>query len=736
MSVAVEDARAEIAEGAPLLSLEDVTITYRGADGRRDAVRNVSLAIRPREAYGVVGESGSGKSTLAYAAIRYLPANGRVSNGRILFEGRDVLALSRRELQRVRGGRIAMVYQDPGAALNPAMTVGEQVAEVYRVHGGLGTAGARRAAVEMLDRVRMPGAAAVAARYPHQLSGGMQQRAIIAMALATNPALLILDEPTTGLDATVEAAVLDLIAALRAEFDAAILFISHNLAVVARVCDRVGVLYAGELVEQGPTAQLFAAPRHPYTAGLIACVPRQGARKGVAPLIPIAGRMPRPGEEGPGCLFAPRCPLARQVCRDEHPPLIAVTPRGEHPPLVDVQPGTGRMPALPVTPHGERPPLIDGIAAGSEHLSRCFFWPDVRVPVAPSAAGDEADEAAARGQDGTGVPDGVSTLPLLAVAHAARRFGPSSHPVRAVDDVSLEVGRGQIFGLVGESGSGKSTLARCVAGLLALSAGRLTLDGADISREVEHRDRASVRGVQMVFQSPAATLNPHQTVRQILGRAVRGLTARRGREAEQRVAELAALVGLDPALLDRRPEALSGGQRQRVAIARAFAGDPRVVLCDEPVSNLDVSVQAAVLNLLGDLQQRRQVSYVFISHDLGVVRYLADTVGVMYLGQLVEVGPVGRVFAPPFHPYTETLFAAMPTIEAASARTVSSPVLVGGGMPSAADIPAGCPFHTRCPRSLGEQCRTAVPPWQQTAEGHAYRCWIPPTELAGLQNGE
>jgi len=724
MSVVMEEARAEIAEGAPLLSLEDVTITYRGADGRRDAVRNVSLAIRPREAYGVVGESGSGKSTLAYAAMRYLPANGRVSGGRILFEGRDVLALSRRELQRVRGGRIAMVYQDPGAALNPAMTVGEQVAEVYRVHGGLGTAGARRAAVEMLDRVRMPGAAAVAARYPHQLSGGMQQRAIIAMALATNPALLILDEPTTGLDATVEAAVLDLIAALRAEFDAAILFISHNLAVVARVCDRVGVLYAGELVEQGPTAQLFAAPRHPYTAGLIACVPRQGARKGVAPLVPIAGHMPRPGEGGPGCLFAPRCPLAREVCRAEHPPLIAV------------QPGTGKMPALPVTPRGEHPPPVDDIGAGGEHLSRCFFWPDVRVPVAPSTAGDEAVEATARGGEGTQAPGGVGAAPLLAVAHGARRFGPSSHPVRAVDDVSLEVERGQIFGLVGESGSGKSTLARCVAGLLALSAGRLTLDGTDISREVEHRDRASVRGVQMVFQSPAATLNPRQAVRQILGRAVRGLTERRGREAEQRVAELAALVGLDPALLDRRPEALSGGQRQRVAIARAFAGDPRVVLCDEPVSNLDVSVQAAVLNLLGDLQQRRQVSYVFISHDLGVVRYLADMVGVMYLGGLVEVGPVGRVFAPPFHPYTETLFAAMPTIDAAGAREMASPLLAGGGMPSAADIPAGCPFHTRCPRSQGEQCRTAVPPWQQTAEGHAYRCWIPPTELAGLQNGE
>jgi len=678
----------DAARRTPLLAIDGVTISYRGEDGRRDAVRDVSFSVRAREAYGLVGESGCGKSTLAYAVMRHLPANGRVASGRILFEGRDVLTMPERDLRRLRGGRIAMVYQDPGAALNPAMTVGDQVAEVYRAHAEMGPGQARRAAVEMLDRVRMPGAAAVGARYPHQLSGGMQQRAIIAMALAANPALLILDEPTTGLDATVEAAVLDLIAAVRAEFNAAILFISHNLAVVARLCDRVGVLYAGELVEQGPTEELFAAPHHPYTAGLIACVPRRGARKGIDPLVPIAGRMPRPGEDSGGCLFAPRCTLVHERCRVERPVLEETT--------------------------GGR-------------LARCFYWRDVRLPVLPPAP--RAEAMVEGGGDGTAPP-------VLAVEHAARRFGPSGHPVRAVNDVSFAVDRGQIFGLVGESGSGKSTLARCVAGLLALSDGRALLDGADLAREVERRDRAQIKGIQMVFQSPAATLNPRQTVRQMLGRTIHALTERRGVEVGRRVDELAALVQLDPAWLDRRPDALSGGQRQRVAIARAFAGDPEIVLCDEPVSNLDVSVQAAILNLLGELQQRRQVSYVFISHDLAVVRYLADAVGVMYLGELVEVGPVRRVFAPPFHPYTETLFAAMPTLDGRAAGAATAAVRAGGSMPSAADIPPGCPFHTRCPRALGEQCRIMAPPWQRTAEGHAYRCWIAPDDLARRQTQE
>lgn len=592
------------------------------------------------------------------------------------------------------------------------------MAEVFAAHKGVNRTQARAAAMEMFERVRMPGAAAVARRYPHQLSGGMQQRAIIAMALATNPSLLILDEPTTGLDATVEAAVLDLIAAVRGEFHAGILLISHNLAVVSRLCDRVGVLYAGELVEQGTTAELFAAPHHPYTAGLLSCVPRVGMRKDTDPLVPIAGRMPRIGEEFVGCVFAPRCPLVRETCLREKPALIATTP--------------GR-------------------------LARCFFWPDVaRLPAAhlnrepgataapmetgprlPAGSRGLAVEPAQPGGDPSvpaGHPGPAETVPerngaaLLDVRHAERHFGRAPRMVRAVNDVSFTTQRAQIFGLVGESGSGKSTMARCIAGLIALTGGTLTLEGRDISRPVEQRERAVIKRVQMVFQSPEATLNPRQTVRQMLERTVRTLTDRRGAVLRERVDELARLVHLDAALLDSYPSGLSGGQRQRAAIARAFAGDPDIVLCDEPVSNLDVSVQATILNLLADLQERQAVSYVFISHDLGVVRYLADQVGVMYLGALVEVGPVARVFAPPFHPYTETLFAAIPTLDGTRPA-----IRAEGSMPNAAEIPTGCPFHTRCPRLLGEQCGTQEPPWQHTAGGHAYRCWIPSDDLAPVQ---
>ncbi len=670
------------ANGSPVLAVDQLTVTYRG-ETRQTAVRNVSFEIHAREAYGLVGESGCGKSTIALATMRYLPANGRVAAGEIRFEGRDLLGLSRRDLQCLRGDRMAMVYQDPGAALNPSMTVGDQVAEVFAAHRDLDRSQARTAAVEMFERVRMPGAAEVAQRYPHQLSGGMQQRAVIAMALVTNPSLLILDEPTTGLDATVEAAVLDLIASIRGEFDAAILLISHNLAVVSQLCDRVWVLYAGELVEQCPTADLFTSPQHPYTSGLLACVPRFGMRKDTHPLVPIAGRMPRIGEEIAGCIFAPRCPLVRETCRQEKPALISTTP-------------------------GRR--------------ARCFFWPEVESPLAPPPPSGPG-----AGVGPTVVPS-QDRMALLEARNAERHFGPAGRRVRAVDDVSFTVHRGEIFGLVGESGSRKSTMARCIAGLLALDGGTLTLDGRDISGPVEQRERPLIKRVQMVFQSPEATLNPRQTVRQMLGRTVKALTDRRGASLRERVEELARMVHLDASLLDSFPSGLSGGQRQRVAIARAFAGDPDIVLCDEPVSNLDVSVQATILTLLADLQVRKSVSYVFISHDLSVVRYLADRVGVMYLGSLVEVGPVERVFAPPFHPYTETLFAAMPTLDGTRAH-----IRAEGSMPSAAAIPPGCPFHTRCPRMLGEQCRTQAPPWRQTADGHAYRCWIPADELAIMQ---
>jgi peptide/nickel transport system ATP-binding protein len=683
MSTHVGDGHGATARLArPLLAVEDLVVTYRGVS-RQAAVRGVSFSIEPREAYGLVGESGCGKSTIALAIMRYLAANGRVSSGRIVFNGQDVLSLSPRALQRLRGSGIAMVYQDPGAALNPAMTVGQQVAEVFTTHQGMTAELAHVAAVDMFESVRMPGAADVALRYPHQLSGGMQQRVIIAMALAANPSLLILDEPTTGLDATVEAAVLDLIASIREEFNVAILMISHNLAVVSNVCDRVGVLYAGELVEEGRTAELFASPRHPYTGGLLACVPRFGMRKDTDPLEPIPGRMPRVGETFAGCLFAPRCELARDTCRRDHPPLYS---------------------------------------SGPDRLARCHYWQEADARYAVSHEAEPRDNIPSNGTRDN-VPDA-----LLTVRDAHVRFGRGGR-VRAVNGVSFDVGKGEIFGLVGESGSGKSTVARAIAGLIELHGGTLLLDGRDVSSKVEQRSIIDIKRVQMVFQSPEATLNPSQTVRQMLSRTIRSLSRRRGVELRERIDELAHLVQLDGELLDSYPSGLSGGQRQRVAIARAFAGDPDVVLCDEPVSNLDVSVQATILTLLANLQRDQEVSYVFISHDLGVIRYLADRVGVMYLGTIVEAGPVDRVFSPPFHPYTETLFAAMPTLDGTRAS-----IRAEGSMPSASEIPSGCPFHTRCPRFLGDLCVTREPPLVETQDGHVYRCWIPPDELKTVQS--
>ncbi|HWE63633.1 MAG TPA: ABC transporter ATP-binding protein [Chloroflexota bacterium] len=673
--------------GDPVLDVRDLSIAYGRGAARQLAVHDVTFAIRRGEAFGLVGESGCGKSTIALGLMRHLPRGGAVVGGRVAFEGQDLLALSGAALQRVRGDRIAMVYQDPGAALNPVMTIGEQIDEVFQVHRHLSRSAARKETLRMLDQVRMSGAAVVD-RYPHQLSGGMQQRAVIAMALATSPDLLVLDEPTTGLDATVEAAVLDLVADLRRAYDTAILFISHNLAILSRVCDRIGVLYAGELVEEGSTAALFAAPQHPYTAALLACLPRPGATKDTDPVRPIPGAMPRVRSALAACAFAPRCPLAQAICTQEHPALMPTT--------------AGRQ-------------------------ARCFFWQEahrIRRPDPLPQAGQLTPETPSGG------------APLLQVEHLARRFGSGANVVQAVADVSFTLDRGRIFGVVGESGSGKSTLARCVAGLLGLSAGHMTLDGRNISREVEHRTRGEVRRVQMVFQSPEATLNPRQTARGILTRTVRSLTARRGAALAARVEELGRLVALGPDLLDRFPGQLSGGQRQRVAIARAFAGDPDVVLCDEPVSALDVSVQAAILNLLTDLQRTKQVSYVFISHDLAIVRYLADWIGVMYLGRLVEAGPAQRVYAPPSHPYTELLFKAMPQVSghaASPARAVSAESGATATLPRAGSMPAGCPFHPYCPRQLGVLCRTQEPPWQETAEGHAYRCWIPPDELRRAQ---
>ncbi len=660
-------------------------MAYRVRGRDLAVLRDVSFQIRRGESFGLVGESGSGKSTVALAVVRYLARNGRVSGGRIAVDGRDVLTLGREDLRRTRAGIVSMVYQEPGKALNPSIRVGRQVAEVFEI-AGVERKQARERAEEMLATVRISDPAAVMRRYPHQLSGGMLQRAVIAMAVAAEPSLLILDEPTTALDATVEAEVLDLIASLRQELGTSLLFISHNLAVIRRMCDRVGVLYAGELVEEGSAQEVFSDPRHPYTVGLLRCIPRREATKSRARLDTIPGFLPRPGELPPACIFAPRCGLAQDRCRTEPPPVY------------DVGPGRG---------------------------SRCHFHNQAQtLPRTPDAVGDEPDPRQNGHRRGE---------PLIRATDVSKTFRLDGQAVHALAGVSVEVRTGETLGLVGESGSGKTTLARVLLGLTAPDAGaELILDGQQLPPVSTKRSQAQHKAVQIVFQNPDSALNRRHTVRRLLSRTLVKLGGYRGQAMMRRLLGLISSVRLSEDQLPMRPAQLSGGLKQRVAIARAFAGDPRLVVCDEPTSALDVSVQAAILNLLGDLQRRENVAYVFISHDLGVVHYLSDRIAVLYLGRIMETGAADRVFSGPHHPYTEALLSAVPSLEPAPRERIR----LEGEIPSAADPPSGCVFHTRCPRKLGAICETSEPPLEESESGHAMSCHIPLADLRRMQNGK
>jgi peptide/nickel transport system ATP-binding protein len=662
------------------IELLGLSVSYTRGRRRLHALSDVSLRIERGETYGLVGESGSGKTTLALTLMRHLPRSAQVESGRALLGGDDLLAAGERTLRRWRARRIALVPQGAGSALNPSLRVGTQVAEIYRAHGGLLPAEAAEASARMLTEVRVGDPARVLDRYPHELSAGQQQRVLIAMALAANPEVLILDEPTTALDATVEAEVLELIEALQGEIDAAILLISHDVRVVAKLCDRTGMLYAGRLLEEGPAEDVVRAPRNPYTHALLRCVPRLDANGSPERLEPIPGYPPELGAEPSGCSFADRCPIVRARCHEEAPP------------------------PLPVA---------------ANWTSRCHYHaevPSIGTGVATSNGNVRALDGAA----------------MLRVEGLSKTYLAGGARVEAVADVSFDLRRSEVLGLVGESGSGKTSVARCIAGLAEPSGGSLQLDGDYIPWSLSERPDEARKAVQMVFQNPDAALNRAVTVGGILRRSLRRL-AEDGNAGDTALRELAALVQLSPGDLELRPRALSGGMKQRVAIARSFAGSPRVVICDEPVSDLDVSVQAAILNLVRDLREREGVSYLFISHDLAVVRYVADRIGVMYLGSLVELGPAQTLFDPPHHPYTEALVSAVPTLPSDEQRPR---ITMYGPLPSASRPPTGCRFHTRCPRFLGDVCRTIEPPWQEEADGHRYRCHIAPRDLGGLQRAD
>ena len=653
------------------LSVENLHLAYIVRGNPREVLRGVSFQVRPGEAYGLVGESGCGKSTTAYAAMRYLPGNGRITEGRILVSGQDVTDMSTAELRRFRSSDASMVYQDPVQAMNPTLKIGTQVAECFRILGESADQ-ARQSALNALERVKIADPTSVMDRYPHQLSGGMLQRVVIAMGLAGDPKLLVLDEPTTGLDATVEAEVLDLVRELRAETNAAVLLIAHNLGVIRTMCDTVGVMYAGKMVEEASADQLFEEPKHPYTIGLMNAIPRHGLRKTDRALATIPGNMPAIGTRLPTCVYVDRCPIASDLCRTEEPPTVQ---------------------------------LESGRWTRCHHSDRLD---DVPEPPAVSADFEVGDDAVVR-------LDGVS-----------KTFRQSGREIPALVSVDMGFAAGETLGLVGESGSGKSTLAKTLLGVHEADSGsEITIDGDTVEGVATNRSKKAIRSLQMVFQNPDSALNRSWTVRKILHRTVTSLTSLQGDEAMDRVEEIARAMRLSDHHLDVRPRQLSGGLKQRVAIARAFAGDPRVVVCDEPTSALDVSVQAAILNLLADLQREERISYLFITHDIGVVRYLADRIAVMYVGRIMEKGYTDDLFAGPVHPYTEALLSAVPSVDGVASNRIP----LDGDIPSPADPPPGCVFHTRCKYAIEGTCDVEEPPTVVVGERHEITCHLPVDQM-------
>jgi peptide/nickel transport system ATP-binding protein len=667
--------KIEVVADDAALRVEDLSLSYVVRGIPRPVLRGVTFEVRSGESYGLVGESGCGKSTTAYAAVRYLPRNALITGGRILVDGDDVTQMTDDEVRGFRMHHVSMVYQDPGAALNPSTKIGPQVIEAFTVLGQ-NRQEARANALLALQRVQIADPERVFQRYSHQLSGGMQQRVVIAMALASDPKLLVLDEPTTGLDATVEASVLDLVRKLQAETNAAVLLIAHNLGVIRTICDRVGVMYAGKIVEEGDAAAVFERPQHPYTLGLLRSLPRRGIRKSQRPLATIPGSLPQIGADLPACVFVDRCQLATEICRTVEPPLVDL--------------GGGRTSLC-------------------HHIDRLG---ELTEP--PPTVGH----------------DTVHGELALTLSNVSKTFHQSGHDVPALVKVDLNLFDGETLGLVGESGSGKSTLAKAILGIESPDAGsELELDEHRLDPRSMQRPTEDKRSIQMVFQNPESALNRGWTARHILARSVHKLTGLKGKAVNDRVDKLAADLRLSQRHLDLKPRQLSGGLKQRVAIARAFAGDPRIVVADEPTSALDVSVQAAILNVLSELQVENKTSYLLISHDLGVVRYLADRIAVLYLGRIMEVGESENVFHGPNHPYTEALLSAIPNVDGEPEARIR----LEGEIPSPANPPSGCVFHTRCHRFIKGLCEVIEPPLIEVEPGHSMKCHIPVDELRRLQ---
>lgn len=681
---------------APVLEISGLRLSYYTRAGEVPAVMDFDLTIRKGESVGLVGESGCGKSTVANGIMRYMGKNGGIVGGAIKFHGRDMSELTEEEMRRIRGRDIAMIYQEPMAALNPSLTIAAQLMEVPMIHERVSEEEAFQRSFDMLSAVHIPDPKRLMDSYPHQVSGGQQQRVVIAMALLSRPALLLLDEPTTALDVTVEAGIVELIAELSKESGASLLYISHNLGLMLEVCDRICVMYSGEVVEEGHIDSIFSWPKHPYTHGLFGCIPLPHADKNARPLTAIRGQLPLPHQRPGGCYFGPRCDFFEAGrCDDSH-----VAMEGVH---------TDDDPA---------------------HRVRCVRWNEI-----------DHDSVASNGNSREPVEVGDTVLEVDNMRKyydvkdrslAAIVSGKSVRQVKANESISFRAGEGETVAIVGESGCGKSTFAKVLMGLETATDGEVRLDGADLGGIAVHkRTPEQLASLQMVFQNPNDTLNPSHSVGYQIGRVIK----RFGIESDpakirQRVYRLLDTVKLPRAFANRKPRQLSGGQKQRVGIARAFAGNPRTVIADEPISALDVSVAAAVTELLMDIQREHRTTLLFISHDLSAVRYLSDRVVVMYLGQVMEQGSTEEVFAPPYHPYTEALLSAVPI---ADPEVEKRRIVLEGNLPSPLDPPRGCPFSTRCQRKLGDVCEEETPPMQFESEHHAIACHIPLEELRKVE---
>jgi peptide/nickel transport system ATP-binding protein len=668
---AAQDAR-------PLIEIQDLNVQFVTSHGTVRAVEDLSYSVYPGEMVAIVGESGSGKSVSALAVMQLLPpGTARIPKGSVRFDGRELLQLSDEEMRRIRGREIAMIFQEPMTSLNPVLRIGLQIMEPLTIHLGMDDAAARARAIELLTLVGITDPESRLNQYPHQLSGGMRQRVMIAIGLSCNPKLLIADEPTTALDVTIQAQILELMKDLSRRLDIAVIIITHNLGIVARYANRVNVMYAARLVESGTAEQVFARPLHPYARGLLTAVPRLD-RGRAAKLSTIDGAPPNLLAPPSGCRFRPRCRFAIEKCLTD-------------PPLVMGEPG---------------------------HLAACHRVSEIEALDPPLARAAGISKPGVEGEhDGSMILDIRHAKKYFPVRMGFLRRGKL---VRAVDDVTIDIRAGETLGLVGESGCGKSTLGRLVLRLDDPTGGEIRFEDVDIAGLDREAMIAVRKKMQVIFQDPYSSLNPRMTVGQIIAEPIRVHAILPKPQIADRVAELLQVVGLFPYMALRYPHELSGGQRQRVGIARALAVNPRVIVCDEAVSALDVSIQGQVINLLEDLQQKLGLTYLFIAHDLAVVRHISTKVAVMYLGRIVEYASADELFANPLHPYTRALLAAAPVPDPVIERTRPR-TIIKGELPSPLNPPKGCVFHPRCPLAT-EECRKAVPAERELAPGHSVAC--------------